>query len=575
MRSNQKIFTVLGMLIVFLVISLRYMWIDPNLYQLRDDGIITLSHAKNWVDYGFIGINPSGGKVEGTSAPLQFLIYSGVYLFTGMGYAAFGQIMTAICTLLMGLSIALLFKDRKHVSLAFSFLFATFLSFQSSFIEWHGSGMENSITHALFLLTVVGFASMLWNEKIDYRWLIVVFLASISRIDSIFHLFPVWVLFGLFWWFLQKNTKGFLLIAYAMVAWATLHFCRFLYFGDWLPNTAYAQDISISHRLMDLIHLKSSAIEQFKFLSKQIYFSHGGHWLLFLIFLPFVDWKKKYSPLIVFSSSMIITALIYPAFFGPSRLDYSRTNTHMAVFVFVLIVSILLCLKKDSMKLTYMTFGIVIGFFIYTKTQIDPYYLCCDINGFDKTHAQFKQIATQEGIQRPTVANPDLGIMSWYKDMNIVDLGMIGTPFLARTKNPKTISNFIFDHVAPDLIESHEIWSCLHYNTIFMDPRFKANYLVVKEDFIRHGDSCGGKALPTGIWIRRDILKNSNSRERKLHDALTQSIDLSKIEDELKLCKENRNCGYVIRSVYRVLPEIKINGQYDQLVKIFPEIKFF
>jgi hypothetical protein len=48
--------------------------IPKNFYRIRDDGLITLSHAKNLIDYGFIGVNPSGERVEGYSAPVQFIL---------------------------------------------------------------------------------------------------------------------------------------------------------------------------------------------------------------------------------------------------------------------------------------------------------------------------------------------------------------------------------------------------------------------------------------------------------------------------------------------------------------------
>jgi hypothetical protein len=59
-----------------LLFHLGYLRIDSDYYQLRDDGIITLSHARNLVDYGFIGTSPSGDRVEGYSAPVQMFTYA-------------------------------------------------------------------------------------------------------------------------------------------------------------------------------------------------------------------------------------------------------------------------------------------------------------------------------------------------------------------------------------------------------------------------------------------------------------------------------------------------------------------
>jgi len=35
------------------------------------DGIVTFSHARNWIDYGFIGVSPSGERVEGEQELLR------------------------------------------------------------------------------------------------------------------------------------------------------------------------------------------------------------------------------------------------------------------------------------------------------------------------------------------------------------------------------------------------------------------------------------------------------------------------------------------------------------------------
>src|SRR5258705_14002865 len=92
----------LGGLIFCAVFYSRYSVLSPDLYVLRDDGLITMSHAKNWVDYGFIGVSPSGGRVEGFSAPLQFLIYAVLYAVTRIGYQSYAALQTLVCTFALG-----------------------------------------------------------------------------------------------------------------------------------------------------------------------------------------------------------------------------------------------------------------------------------------------------------------------------------------------------------------------------------------------------------------------------------------------------------------------------------------
>ena len=104
-----------------LVFSLIFYWayndINNDLYQVRDDGVITMSHAKNWVDYGFIGVSPSGDRVEGYSAPVQFFVYAGIYALTGLDYETYANVQTAIFTFLLGALLALFFRENRAYAL--------------------------------------------------------------------------------------------------------------------------------------------------------------------------------------------------------------------------------------------------------------------------------------------------------------------------------------------------------------------------------------------------------------------------------------------------------------------------
>lgn len=243
----------------------------------------------------------------------------------------------------------------------------------------------------------------------------------------------------------------------------------------------------------------------------------------------------------------------------------------MPMFVFLLLVCLYFSLKTKKIKIIFLASSIFLCFFVSIKFFIKPYYLCCGLSGFEQSHQQFKKIASEENISRPTVANPDLGIMSWYKDINILDLGMIGSPVLSKIKSAPIASDFIFEFLSPDIIQSHDIWSCVHYETIFSDIRFKKMYQPVKEEFIQSKSRCRGKILRNGIWIRKNILKSSTSRERMLLDKLSHELNLNIVQDELEYCKSSKfeNCSYISRTAYKFLPEFKDKGMYDQLLLIF------
>ncbi len=63
----------------------------------------------------------------------------------------------------------------------------------------------------------------------------------------------------------------------------------------------------------------------------------------------------------------------------------------------------------------------------------------------------FKSIAESNGIHRARVVNPDPGAMPWYKDFNILDLGMLGSPVLAQLSRMPVVADHILGFVRHDL----------------------------------------------------------------------------------------------------------------------------
>ena len=190
-----QLFLVGGLIFLFFFYW-RYSNIPETLYQTRDDGVITMSHARNLIDYGFIGVNPSGGRVEGYSAPVQFWAYAAAYALTGVDYHTFAAAQTALCTFLLGAIFILFFRQNRRWAILITALAALLLSWHYSFLGWHGSGMENAITHVLFLAAALILYHFARRRRIAYPWLIIVFLASISRIDSIYYIAPILVIFS-------------------------------------------------------------------------------------------------------------------------------------------------------------------------------------------------------------------------------------------------------------------------------------------------------------------------------------------------------------------------------------------
>ena len=87
--SSSGIIVLLGGLFFWSAFQFIYSQLNSDWYILRDDAVITFSHAKNWFDFGFIGVSPSGERVEGYSAPVQFFIFVLAYALGHISFVNF------------------------------------------------------------------------------------------------------------------------------------------------------------------------------------------------------------------------------------------------------------------------------------------------------------------------------------------------------------------------------------------------------------------------------------------------------------------------------------------------------
>ncbi len=565
---NARIFLpLLGGLIFYLAFHWAYSDIPNSYYQVRDDGVITMSHARNLVEYGFIGVNPSGGRVEGYSAPVQLFLFAAVYAVTGTDYAVYAAVQTAVATFLLGALFALFFKERTIPALVLTALAALFLTFLRPFLQWHGSGMENAITHVLFLATVLILVSQVRMERVVYLWSIPVFLATVSRVESIFHIAPLLVIFGAFWWFVFRDWRGMRFSSIVLVSWGLFQLWRYFYFGDLLPNTAYAQSISVPD------NLRSWPLPNGDILSY-----HGGFVLLLALPVIFVLSRCRQTVLLLLLvGSLILTAVFSEWVFGPARMDRARLTTHVAVFAALGTAAMFYHLTSlGSIRRTLLTAPALgaIAVAVFSMNVVAPYKAGWGTWLFDGTRSEFARVAEREALPRPTVSNPDLGAMSWHKKFNIVDFGLLGSPIMAKISGP-SLADYFFDYAAPDMIESHAFWSCRYDGDIFSDPRFVQRYRPIKawvSPWTRERCKENPEAL-TGFWIRTDILKSADSAERRLVDRLATNPSTDVLREELERCQtqsaEAYDCTYVARTAYRFLPEFRERGQAEALNDIF------
>ena len=354
-----------------------------------------------------------------------------------------------------------------------------------------------------------------------------------------------------------------------MLAWAAFEAWRYVYFGDLVSNTAYAQEIDVLARIRNWQH----SFELVASGTHALMFKHGIYLLIILSPLAlFLQPTRQTMLLGLLTVSMVLTTYLHPVIFGFARLDGSRTTTHLAVYT-TLAAAILIFqpgrLKPVVCAIPLLAIVVAVAF---QAKSLSPYPVCCGTQGFERIRAILAATAQQESIPRPTIANPDLGAISWHKQFNVVDLGRLGNPILATLNNEPLISEYFFEYAAPDLFESHAFWSCVYYDTIMTDPRFRARYQPVHERLGTAGN-CPGKHLPVGIWIRKDMLRGARTAERRLVDDLAQRPSTQRITRELEKCDAggSHDCIYVIRTAYRFLPEFRAQGVMGSLLALFEQ----
>ena len=204
--------------------------------------------------------------------------------------------------------------------------------------------------------------------------------------------------------------------------------------------------------------------------------------------------------------------------------------------------------------------------FVIYSIYFPQYYLGWDTSGFNNTRKQFLTAADNNDIHRATVSNPDLGILSWYKQFNVVDLGMIGSPLITAIQPDERLERYYFNYIAPDIIETHE-WYSVKYSFLWNSDIFKELYIPVNK-ITYHNNNLN---FPQGIWIRKDILIDSNSEERLFYNRLRENLTLETVKQEFKNLQDkgDNNSAYISRTIYKFIPELIETGLYYSTIELF------
>jgi hypothetical protein len=172
----------------------------------------------------------------------------------------------------------------------------------------------------------------------------------------------------------------------------------------------------------------------------------------------------------------------------------------------------------------------------------------------------------------PIVANPDLGKLSFHKDVLMVDLGWLGDPVLAKLWNddPDLAIEYLNRIAVPDVVELHDYWSC-QYAAYLGSEAFQTHYQPTSSTWLEvepPDSTCpyDGRYI---IWERQ-----SAPEEFSLVKAISGSTEpVLIVERALADCLADGDdplrCQHVRRAVHRSIADLRESGQWNAVIDVF------
>lgn len=251
-----------GSLIWSLPFLVRLASTNERWWIARDDGVITLSHARNFVEFGTIGVSPGGDRVEGFSSPLHFVVASLVQLVERGDAVVVSMVILGVSLAIAGGVLTFGFRRHLHrtwgpdrsprsevIALAIIGVIGVSMSSMWTTTGWLGSGMENPLILVSLGAVVAGILAGV--ESASGRRLATTGLSClvIARVEFAAFSVPaivavaatavsttaVFAVDGARW-----RVAARLAVVPLSVA-VVVHLVRRWYFGAWLPNTAIVQ----------------------------------------------------------------------------------------------------------------------------------------------------------------------------------------------------------------------------------------------------------------------------------------------------------------------------------------------
>ncbi|MDT8390993.1 MAG: hypothetical protein RRC34_10850 [Lentisphaeria bacterium] len=525
---------------------------------LIDDAGISFAYARNFIHGHGLVSQPGVAPVEGFSCPTWTLLISPFFMgdppHPALVIKIFSCFWIFLCFLTVTKTCFLLFPQKWLAGwTAFSAL--TILSFNTSFVVWTISGLENPLYAALCSLYVFFSVAYATGPEKKGRMSalscgIICALMALTRPEGILFALAFPVIAGISflrnsgpWKIIVKNTCLFggslmsPLFIYMLFRW--------VYFKDIMPNTFYAKG---GPSFAAALHLLSPPWQSMQ--ATFTLFSAAFSWMagLIMIFLTgmcfhLLFFRTKSSKTILLipfvGVSWAVFCLLPPDWMGEFRFA-NLFYLLMPLLFFTCVAE----LFSDSFNQRFWQKALLSGVTLLVAIQSLMTYSPRSGRFSTQPTVPFKVIARRYAVKFNDYADrlntgattflcPDLGGALYFSRHRIYDLGGLCDKTIARCfrrRDYAAVADYILDDLQPIFIHMHEVWSVK--SGLFYDERFRERYAVLTETKSEWAAKFGYDEVCDGDYVLKSALA-----EPMLQRVLAGDFSAIPIRQTLDGCK--------------------------------------
>ncbi len=494
-----------------------------------DDAGISFAYARNLSNGHGLVPQPHAEHVEGFSNPLWVLL-----LVPFFSMNIFHLFWTPKVISIVLISLAFLITYRTLVKAApwggrAAIIALTLTSFQTAFVVWCVSGLENPLTILLVaILAAVGVKC--YDHGMSFLSAgtagLTTAALALTRPDGILYFlcFPFYVLLNLTRGKRDSSLFGKILI-FATSSFLSLFsyiFFRIQYYGEVLPNTYYAKGGASLTQMKELLLLRPEVLRKFLGLMGAFVDQNLSSWFLIitLIIIVAVFIKNRlHAAFAIYGIGVIISATIYLLL----PYDWMPGFRFATAFVFLFNIFIITACeglvaqstqKKQSQRV-YLQ--LVLCLCIYTvilsafRTMDFKSHKPIPITEVLDTSERFEEYAKKLGIPEPSILIADVGGFLYRDNIRVYDLGMLCNKTIAKSLGEGISSpdldrfhDYVFDDNRPSFIATRAYHSWIA--KLDNDTRFRDYYIPIFQYTDQWVLARYKETIISGDFIRKDLI---------------------------------------------------------------------